>query len=63
MDANRIAALVRCSDMRVGYLLCLVHSVVPLVVALPSWRRERNYKDAFSPVAMKASRIPIFQFR
>jgi hypothetical protein len=45
-----------------GKLLCMVHSAVPLVIALPSWCREGNYKDAFSPVAIKASRTPISQF-
>jgi Oxidoreductase NAD-binding domain len=37
----------------------MVHSAVPLVLALQSWRPERNYKDALSPVAMKTSWMPI----
>ena len=44
------AALVDCSDRRVGYLLCLVHSAVPIVVALTRWRRERNYRRALFPL-------------
>jgi len=31
----------------------MVHSAVPLVLTLQSWRPERNYKDALSPVAIE----------
>ena len=48
-------------DRRIGYLLRLVHNIIPLVAALPGWRRQRNCKNAFSPVGMTAPRIPSAQ--